>query len=98
MKKYTIELEEKEPTVSQGNGNISEVECALKIWQDLRKLNSSQGEDGFIENILEQILRIEFGEDIPKGYTGQKMELSGGSAEAVRQAAAAKISEIQGEG
>jgi hypothetical protein len=95
MKKYTIKLEEKELTVSKGNGHISELECVLSIWQDLRKLNSEYPEDKLIENLTTQVLRAEYGDDIPKGYVGEKIVMTDKNMDALKQKAAAKVKSIE---
>jgi hypothetical protein len=95
MKKFVINLEEKELTLSEGNGMITEMDCVLKVWQDLRKLNSSQSEDHLIENILEQVLKSEYGEEIPKGYVGEKITMTDANMDALKQKAAAEIEALQ---
>ena len=97
MKKFVIELEEKELTVNQGNGMVTEMDCVLKIWQDLRKLNSAEVEDSLRENVLEQVLRSEYGDDIPKGYVGEKITMTDTNVEALRQRAAAEVKSMQEE-
>jgi len=97
MKKYTVKLEEKELTVNQGNGKVTEMDCVLKVWQDLRKLNSEYPEDKLIENITTQILRSEYGNDIPKGYVGEKIVMTDRNMDALNQRAAAKITSMEEE-
>ena len=91
MKKFVVELEEKELTLDEGNGMITEMDCVLKVWQDLRKLNSAEPSDGLVENILEQVLKSEYGEDIPKGYVGEKITMTDTNIDALKQKAAAEI-------
>jgi hypothetical protein len=97
MKKYTIEVEEKDRGISVDGVMTSEVECALKVWQDLRKLNSENQEDQLIENILCQILQAEFGDDLPKGYEGEKIRMTDTNADLLKQRAETRIKEIEEE-
>jgi len=95
MKKYTIEVEEKDRGVDLEGVRTTELECVLRVWQDLRKLNSAQGEDQLVENILFQILHEEYGDDIPKGYEGEKIQMTDTNTDRLKQAAEAKIKQIE---
>lgn len=95
MKKYTIEVEGDNRNVDLEGVMTTELECALRIWQDLRKLNSAQGEDQLIENVLFQILHEEYGDDIPKGYEGEKIQMTDTNRDRLKQAAELKIQQIE---
>ena len=60
MKEYLINLEDTKKTLVGSLGDdITELEMALQIWQDLKKVNSDHEEDILILKILTQILSSE---------------------------------------
>ena len=64
--KYTVDLEEKEQTLHDDAGDqMTEVELALKIYQDLKQMRSVYVEDIFIKNVLAQILDKQYDGNIP---------------------------------
>ena len=79
MKEFKVNLEEENKNLTNLDGvEVAEIHIVLQVWQDLRKTNSSYVEDRVMESILEQILRQEHGDAIPKGYEPEKgvMEFS----------------------
>ena len=67
MNTYNIELDTEVKYKSSDGTPATEEEVLLQIWQDLKKLDSTQMEDKIIFNLLQQIMVQKYGtlENVP---------------------------------